>query len=220
MRLNADPPNIVFVLAFDRWRVEEAFAGVEGDGRAYVEKIIQVVHDVPAIREVDLNRALIETNRIIGQAPMGPFDEHEFWNVFHTVIKPLFRNVRDIRRYADDLADPDSLARECDLVHLLMGAREIDRARGETLSTRLAEKDPLFLAVLRGSLKESHSFTQGEVVSRVEHELMWDAMCDLFGEDVVKCRVEELAKARDEGGVSSDERTSLALDTARRYVAG
>lgn len=49
---------------------------------------------------------------------------------------------------------------------------------------------------------------------------MWDAMCDLFGEDVVKRRVEELARARDEGRLSPDERTDLALDTARRYVAG
>ncbi len=496
VRLNADLPNVVFVLAFDRWRVEEALAGVEGDGRAYLEKIVQVVHDVPAIRELDLNRALVEEiNRVIGQAPTGPFDEHEFWNVFHTVIRPLFRNVRDVRRYADALpmtlqvmgdevrlvdvlaleairlqapdafaklsaisgsltttsdgygmgrssdeakaeiegfekaggeharvirearrklfpasswmenthhggewlkiwskerrvahprvlrfyleknlpedimpawavqdlfeslgdrdalaarfgamdprmleqaverlreyeddyrpehvepavevllnqmprlregteqfmdvgahrkvrwavldflrkiedpealalkvkmvmprvdnlsarldlattvghregigrglvseeearnleehvltalehADPDSLARERDLVRLLLGAREIDRARGEALSTRLAEKDPVFLAVLRSSLKESHSFTQGEVVSRVDHELMWDAMCDLFGEDVVKRRVEELARACHGGGVYLDERTSLALDTARRYVAG
>jgi predicted KAP-like P-loop ATPase len=96
VRLNADLPNVVFVLAFDRWRVEEALAGVEGDGRAYLEKIVQVVHDVPAIREVDLNRTLVEEiNRIIGQSPTGPFDEHEFWNVFHTIIRPLFRNVRE-----------------------------------------------------------------------------------------------------------------------------
>jgi len=496
VRLNADLPNIVFVLAFDRWRVEEALAGVEGDGRAYLEKIVQVVHDVPAIREVDLSRTLVEEiNRIIGQAPTGPFDEPEFWNVFHTIIRPLFRNVRDVRRYADALpmtlhvigdevrlvdvlaleairlqapdafarlsaaagvltttsdgygmarssdeakaeiedfekaggqhtevirkarrtlfpasywmenthygseslktwskerrvahprvlafyleknlpedvmpasavqdlfeslgdrdalasrfgamnsrmlehavgrlreyedeyrpehveptvevllnqtprlregtvhfkdigahrkvrwavldflrkiedpealvlklkmvmprvnnlsarldlammvghregigrgliseeearnlekhvlsaleqADPVSLAQERDLVRLLLEAREIDQARGEALCARLAEKDIVFLAVLRSSLKESHSFTLGEVVSRVEHELMWDAMCDLFDEDVVKRRVEELARARDEGGVSPDERTSLALDTARRYVAG
>ncbi len=496
VRLSADLPNVVFVMAFDRWRVEEALAGVEGDGRAYLEKIVQVVHDIPAIREVDLSRVLVEeVNRIIGQAPTGPFDEHEFWNVFHTVIKPLFSNVRDVRRYADALpmtlqvigdevrltdvlaleairlqapdafaklpttaetltttsdgygmginsdeakaeiegfeqaggehaqvisearchlfpasswventqhggewlktwskerrvahprvlrfyleknlpedvmpasavqdlfeslgdqealtmrfaamdprmlehaierlreyeddyrpehvesavevllnqmprlregteqfmdvgahrkvrwaaldflrkiedpealalkvkmvmprvdnlsarldlatmvghregigrglvseeearnleehvltalehADPDSLARERNVVRLLMGAREIDRTRGEALSTRLAEKDSVFLTVLRSSLKESHSFTQGEVVSRVEHELMWDAMCDLFGEDVVQRRVEELARAGDGGVVSPDERTSLALDTARRYVAG
>jgi hypothetical protein len=77
---------------------------VEGDGRAYLEKIVQVVHDIPTIREVDLSRVLAdEISRIIGQAPTGPFDEHEFWNVFHTVIRPLFRNVRDVRRYADAL---------------------------------------------------------------------------------------------------------------------
>jgi predicted KAP-like P-loop ATPase len=104
VRLNADLPNIVFVMAFDRWRVEEALAGVEGDGRAYLEKIVQVVHDVPAIREVDLSRVLIEEiNRIIGEATTGPFDEHEFWNIFHTIIRPLFRNVRDVRRYVDAL---------------------------------------------------------------------------------------------------------------------
>jgi len=104
VRLNADLPNVIFVLAFDRWRVEEALAGVEGDGRAYLEKIVQVVHDVPAIREVDLSRALVEEmNRVIGESPTGPFDEHEFWNGFHTIIRPLFRNVRDVRRYADAL---------------------------------------------------------------------------------------------------------------------
>lgn len=130
------------------------------------------------------------------------------------------RNLEQHVLTALEHADPDSLARERDLVRLLLEAREIDQARGEALSIRLAEKDSVFLAVVRSSLKESHSFTQGDVVSRVEHELTWDAMCDLFGEDVVKRRVEELARARDGGRVSLDERTSLALDTARRYVAG
>ncbi|CAN5846007.1 hypothetical protein BH23ACT11_BH23ACT11_14560 [soil metagenome] len=496
VRLNADLPNVVFLLAFDRWRIEEALAGVEGDGRAYLEKIVQVVHDVPAVREVDLSRGLIEEiNRVIGESPTGPFDEHEFWNVFHSVIRPLFRNVRDVRRYADTLpmtsqvigdevplvdvlaleairlqtpdafakmstivetltttsdrhgmgrdseeakaeiedfekaggehtevmrearrmlfpasswmenthhggdwletwskerrvahprvlafyleknlpedvmpasavqdlfeslgerdalstrlgtmdpgmleqaierlreyeddyrpehvepavevllnqrpklregteqfmdvgahrklrwavldflgkiedpealalklkmvmprvdnlsalldlatmvghregigrrlvsedearnleqhvltalehAGPDSLAREIDLVRLLLGAREIDRARGEALSSRLVEKDTVFLAVLRSSLNESHSFTQGDAVSRVERELTWDTMCKLFGEDVVKRRIEELVRAHDGGRTSTDERTNLALNTAKRYAAG
>jgi hypothetical protein len=117
-------------------------------------------------------------------------------------------------------ADPDSLARERDLVRLLLGAREIDQARGEALSTRLAERDPVFLAVLRSPLKESHSFTQGVAVSRVEHELAWDTLCQLFGEDVVKSRIEELARARDRGEISPDERANLALDVARHYAAG
>ncbi len=130
------------------------------------------------------------------------------------------RNLEEHILTALEHADPDSLARERDLVRLLLGAREIDQARGEALSARLAEKDSVFLAVLRSSLKESHSFTLGDVVSRVEHGLMWDTMFKLFGEDVVKRRVEELARARDGGRISPDERTNLALDTAKRYAAG
>jgi hypothetical protein len=61
----------------------------------------------------------------------------------------------------------------------------------------------------------SYSFTQGEVVSRVDHELVWDTMCDLFGEDIVKRYVKELVCSRDGGRVSRDERTSLALEEQR-----
>jgi predicted KAP-like P-loop ATPase len=105
VRLNADLPNIVFVLAYDRERVEEALAGEEGDGRAYLEKIVQVVHDVPKVRDVDLTLAL--SNAVNGvlehMQETGPFDERRFEGVFALVIRPLFRNVRDVRRYANAL---------------------------------------------------------------------------------------------------------------------
>lgn len=35
--------------------------------------------------------------------------------------------------------------------------------------------------MLSSSLKESNYLIQGEAVSRVEHKLTWDPMCDLFG---------------------------------------
>jgi hypothetical protein len=119
-----------------------------------------------------------------------------------------------------EFADPDTLAEERDLVRLLLGAREIEQARGEALCTRLGERDHVFLAVLRSALSESHSSTQGDAISRVEHELAWDTLCKLFGEDVVRRRVEELARARDRGEISPDKRADLALDVARRYAAG
>jgi hypothetical protein len=74
--------------------------------------------------------------------------------------------------------------------------------------------------MLRSALNESHSVTQGDVISRVEHELAWDTLCKLFGEDVVRRRVEELVRARDRGEISPNERAGLALDVARRYAAG
>jgi hypothetical protein len=117
-------------------------------------------------------------------------------------------------------ADPDTLARERDLVRLLLGAREIDQARGEALCARLAERDAVFLAVLRSALNESHSLTQGDAISKVEHDLAWDTLCKLFGDDDVRRRVEELGRARDSGQISPDERADLALDVARRHAAG
>ncbi len=33
----------------------------------------------------------------------GPYNEHRFQNVFHTLIRPLVRTIRDVRRYANSL---------------------------------------------------------------------------------------------------------------------
>lgn len=105
VRLNADLPNLVFVLAYERRRVEEALEEVEGDGRAYLEKIVQVVQDVPKAQDVDLSKELLDALNaaIEGASETGPLDEHRFWNLFHAVIRPLVGSVRDVRRYANAL---------------------------------------------------------------------------------------------------------------------
>lgn len=105
VRLNADLPNLVFVLAYERRRVEKALEEVEGDGRVYLEKIVQVTHDVPKAQEIDLSKELAETiNAVIDSAAdTGPLDEQRFWNLFHAVIRPLVGSLRDVRRYANAL---------------------------------------------------------------------------------------------------------------------
>ncbi len=64
-----------------------------------------MVHDVPKVRDVDLTLAL--SNAVNGvlehMQETGPFDERRFEGVFALVIRPLFRNVRDVRRYANAL---------------------------------------------------------------------------------------------------------------------
>ena len=105
VRLNADLPNLVFVLAYERRRVEEALEEAEGDGRAYLAKIVQVVQDVPKAQDVDLSEELLDAinGAIDGTPEAGPLDEHRFWNLFHAVIRPLVGSVRDVRRYANAL---------------------------------------------------------------------------------------------------------------------
>ncbi len=104
VRLTADFPNTTYILSFDRARIEDALGETEGEGRAYLEKILQVTFDLPAIRPVELARFLAqEIERAVGDRDHGPFDEAEWLNVFELVIRPLFRTPRDVRRFTNGI---------------------------------------------------------------------------------------------------------------------
>jgi len=109
VRLTADFPNTTYLLAFDRPRVEAALGETEGEGRAYLEKILQVTFDVPVLREPDLAAFLeAEIRRAVGDSAHGPFDQEEWINIFHLGVRPLFDTPRDVRRYTN--AIPVALA--------------------------------------------------------------------------------------------------------------
>ncbi len=102
VRLTANFPNIVYLLAFDRGRVEEALAEQGIPGRDYLEKILQVGLDIPI---VPVNVLTTQVTQAIDRAlsdidNKGPFDEGSWPDIFMEVIRPLIRNMRDVRRYA------------------------------------------------------------------------------------------------------------------------
>lgn len=105
VKMNADLPNLNFVLAYDRERVERIIGEVEGYGQAYLEKVVQVVHDVPKGRGVDLTQRLVDAmnEAVAGADSIGPFDERRFESLLRGVISPLANSARDVRRYADSL---------------------------------------------------------------------------------------------------------------------
>ena len=134
VRLTASFPNIVYVLAFDRHQVERALKEVGIAGREYLEKIVQLVLDLPEIsHEVlrdELTAAIDES--LSGIGGLEPFDEHMrgVWaSVLIQVIMPLIGNLRDVRRYcasvrgtvmdfAGEICLPDILALEAVRVFL------------------------------------------------------------------------------------------------------
>ena len=101
VRLTANFPNIIYVLAFDRDQVEKALEQDGMTGRAYLEKIVQLVHDLPRVsQEVMLDELTAAINEsLAGIDDPGPFDSHLWSLVLFDVIMPLMRNVRDVRRY-------------------------------------------------------------------------------------------------------------------------
>lgn len=141
VRLTANFPNVIYILAFDRARVEKALAEQGIPGRDYIEKILQVAVDIPAVPADVLNKEVFRAieNALSTIDKTGPFDQSAWPDVFMEIIRPLVRNMRDVRRYAANvygtvrdldgqIAVVDVLALEAIRVFLPDVFREMHRA--------------------------------------------------------------------------------------------
>jgi len=106
VRLVGDFPNTLYLLAFDRHRVEECLG--EGDpdrGRAYLEKIVQVTHDVPKTREPDVTAMFLAgLGPLVEDVPTGPFSSEDWTNILTFVVRPLLRTPRHVQRLLGSLS--------------------------------------------------------------------------------------------------------------------
>jgi predicted KAP-like P-loop ATPase len=102
VRLTANFPNVIYILAFDRKRVEQALSEQGIPGRAYLEKILQVGMDLPAVPEQVLNTEIFKAidAALNSVEKKGAFDESRWPDVFMETIRPLVSNMRDVRRYS------------------------------------------------------------------------------------------------------------------------
>lgn len=122
VRLTASFPNIIYVVAFDRARVEQALSEDGIPGRAYLEKILQVAIDIPAIPEHVLATQLLAAidAALAGIPNPGPFSEQTWPDVFMEVVRPLVGTMRDVRRYSAAVPySVNSLKGELSLVDVL-----------------------------------------------------------------------------------------------------
>ncbi|MCS5735101.1 KAP family P-loop NTPase fold protein [Herbiconiux daphne] len=148
VRLTASFPNIIYVLAFDRERVEQALTEDGVPGRAYLEKIVQLSFDVPQAPSTLLRSQVFkELDRIISPVVNATLDEGRWSDIYWEIIDPLLSNMRDVTRYAiSSRATIKSLGEEVDLVDLLAMeavrifrpelAQALSRLRSELTSTR------------------------------------------------------------------------------------
>ena len=101
IRLTASFPNLIYITAFDRSRVEDALTEQGIPGKDYLEKILQLGIDLPVVPphllDEEVFRAITEV--LSGMDNVERFHEHVWPDVFVEVIRPLLRNIRDVRRY-------------------------------------------------------------------------------------------------------------------------
>jgi len=107
VKLTANFPNTVFLLAYDRNRVEKRLT-IEKDGfesGEYLKKIVQVSFVLPEPDLQDLWQILFEDLDATIKAVYGEVnvDDKRWGNLFHAGLKNLFITIRDIKRFISSL---------------------------------------------------------------------------------------------------------------------
>ncbi|GEO96896.1 KAP family P-loop NTPase fold protein [Kocuria turfanensis] len=101
VRLTASFPNVTYIVAFDRTRVEYALSEENLRGRDYLEKILQLAVDLPAVPPELLRKRTIAAldEQLPEAAWIDSADNNRWPDVYMEIISPLIKNMRDVRRY-------------------------------------------------------------------------------------------------------------------------
>lgn len=145
VRLTASFPNVVYLLAFDRARVEDALSQSGFDGRAYLEKIMQLGFDVPAAANPSMLRVLGESleDAVDGLNATERFNQDAWPDVLMEIVRPLIKNLRDVSRYSASVrAKARTLGSQIELVDV-MGLEAIRVFLPDVFSAIIASRDGL-----------------------------------------------------------------------------
>lgn len=100
-----DYTNTVYLLSIDKEQVARAINQLDGaGGEAYIEKIVQLPFEVPAIQSQDLEKILINRlNEVLKLVPEGAFQQEAWADIYYGSLRYFFTNCRDITRYVNTL---------------------------------------------------------------------------------------------------------------------
>ena len=118
----ADFPNTIYILAFDYDVVVRALSKVQhGDGKEYLEKVIQVPFEIPAPSMKNIHDALFsKLNTILGDIPEDRWAKVTWAELFQFGLQKYIRSIIDLIRYTNVfLLKYELLKDETDPVDLL-----------------------------------------------------------------------------------------------------
>jgi predicted KAP-like P-loop ATPase len=110
VKANADFPNLVYLLLFQRETIEKALTGMgatgEVDGSQFLEKVVQVGFDIPKLSPRMIEESIESAvSRIVQGTPAQErFDPQRWGKLFISAIRPYFRTLRDVKRFSNTLS--------------------------------------------------------------------------------------------------------------------
>jgi predicted KAP-like P-loop ATPase len=151
VKANADFPNFVYLLAFQRSSVAALKDIPDNGGDAFLEKIIQIGFDVPPVDRSAIDAILMERLNAIFRVEMEKhrFDQERWLNVYHDGLREYFSDLRDVNRFAASLAFYTTLFRANGLIEVNsvdLTALEVFRVFEPRLYARLSMSEVLMTA--------------------------------------------------------------------------
>lgn len=99
-----DFANTSYLLALDKQQIIKALNKIDEDGERFLEKIIQLPFDVPAITQQDIEGIFAEKlNDVTRDIPAGSWNTEYWADIYYHSLKYFFNNCRDITRYVNTL---------------------------------------------------------------------------------------------------------------------
>lgn len=114
IKANADFPNMVYLLLFQRDIVEKSLNEIAPiSGREFLEKIVQVGFDIPKIEWTQLQKILCDGfDRLLDDTSIIKlFDNRRWANIFIPGLSQYFSNLRDVNRFLGTLSFQISIFR-------------------------------------------------------------------------------------------------------------
>lgn len=107
IKANADFPNIIYLLLFQRDIVERSLdepGAVKGG--EFLDKIVQVWFDVPIIERTKLEKVLFAGLDLLlaSNGATVKFDQNRWAGVYYNGLRSFFKTMRDVHRYQSTLS--------------------------------------------------------------------------------------------------------------------
>lgn len=99
IKANADFPNFVYLILFQRDVVEKALEQEAGWGAKYLEKIVQVGFDLPPSPRAEIEKILFDGLDTLLDKDLAKFDSLYWHNVYHSGLRQYFTNLREVKRF-------------------------------------------------------------------------------------------------------------------------
>ena len=105
IKVLADFPNTVYLVGFDREVVSAALTNdqIKLSGSDYLEKIIQVIFEIPHITEDEIKNLVIQSLEKDFDKFENESDKYDFDNRYNSLLKHKIKNIRNFNRYINTL---------------------------------------------------------------------------------------------------------------------